>query len=467
MEWLGYKPDAITYSSDNFQRLFDLAVDLIKRDKAYICHSTGPEIHDQRGGDSKSARFHSPWRNRPIIESLKEFERMRLGEYKEGEATLRMKMDMDNPNPQFWDLIAYRVMYISHIRTGKDWVIYPSYDYCHAICDSFEDITHSFCTTEFTMSRESYYWLVDALEIYRPVQWESGRLNIGHTVLSKRKLNKLVTDGLVQGWDDPRLHTLASLKRRGFTPESINAFARELGVTTANSTVSPERLDNYVREHLNQVAPRLFMLLEPLKLTITNIPLEFSLPVVLQNQANDVSKGNRTLLFTKTVYIDSCDFREEPDSNFYRLSPGKIVGLLQVPFPIKATKVIKKDGIVVEVEAEYMVDSTLRPKTYIQWIGSTSFSLCEARLVSKLFVHANPDNKEDVPGGWLSDFNPDSLKIVKGCMVDSGIHDFKIGGTFQAVRIGYFCIDIDSDLDSNRIILNRTVTLKEDSKKNK
>ncbi|KAG5457956.1 MAG: tRNA synthetases class I, catalytic domain-containing protein, partial [Olpidium bornovanus] len=247
VRWLGFEPDLVTYSSDHFQRLYDLAVELIRRDKAYVCHCTGEEIFEQRGGASKGPRYACKHRNRPLDESAREFGRMRDGHYKEGEATLRMKMDLENPNPQFWDLVAYRVLNSHHHRTGDKWVIYPTYDYTHCLCDSFEHITHSMCTLEFRLSRESYYWLCDALEVYKPVQWEYGRLNITRTMLSKRKILQLVEEGIVRGWDDPRLYTLPALRRRGVPPEAINNFVREVGVTTATTITDVARLDNHVR----------------------------------------------------------------------------------------------------------------------------------------------------------------------------------------------------------------------------
>ncbi|KAL2913211.1 Glutaminyl-tRNA synthetase [Polyrhizophydium stewartii] len=472
IEWLGFKPSAITYSSDHFQRLYDLAVELIKRDKAYVCHCTGEEIHEHRGGESKGPRTECVHRNRPIEESLTEFRKMKEGRYAEGEATLRMKMDMQNPNPQFWDLVAYRVMYTPHHRTGEDWCIYPTYDYTHCLCDSFEDITHSMCTTEFTLSRESYYWLVDALELYKPVQWEYGRLNLTNSVMSKRKLNKLVTEGYVSGWDDPRMYTLAGLRRRGFTPESINAFVREMGVTTANTTINADRLEGYVRDHLNQVAPRYFVVLDPVKVTLTNVAANFGLELTVPNKPRDDSYGSRVLPFTRTFYIDRSDFRElDNDPDFKRLVLGKTIGLLNVPHPIKANEVVKDaSGKVVEIKATYETGKD-RDKTYIQWIAESpkhnSPVKVEARLYSKLFLHANPQSKEEVPGGWLSDLNPDSLQVVPGALADTGILGLKVEDKFQAVRVGYFCVDRDSDVTARKFVLNRTVTLKEDSKKDK
>ncbi|KAJ3077653.1 hypothetical protein HK102_005063 [Quaeritorhiza haematococci] len=476
VRWLGFEPYKITYSSDHFQRLYDLAVDLIKRDKAYVCHCTAEEMFEMRGGESKGARTDCKHRNRPISESLREFRKMKEGRYAEGEATLRMKMDMQHPSPQFWDLVAYRIMYTPHVRTGDAWCIYPTYDYTHCLCDSFEDITHSLCTTEFILNRESYYWLVDALEIYKPVQWEYGRLKLTNTVLSKRKLMKLVNEKVVAGWDDPRLFTLDAIRRRGFTAEAICAFVRDLGVTTNNSTIPVERLENYVRDHLNDVAPRLMSVLEPLKLTLVNLPEGHVEEISVPNKPRDDAMGSHIVPFTRTVYIDRSDFREKDDDpNFRRLAPGKTVGLLNVPFPVTATEVIRdpSTGTVVEVKCRYENDpkTKIKPKTYIQWVAdSPSYGSpvrVEVRLYSNLFMHPDPDNKDQVPGGWMSDINPDSLTIVKDAFVEIGVKGAKIEDKFQFQRLGYFCVDRDSEPKKGRYVFNRTVTLKEDSKKDK
>ncbi|KAI8840536.1 tRNA synthetases class I, catalytic domain-containing protein [Chytridium lagenaria] len=471
LEWMGFKPHAITYSSDHFQRLFDLAVDLIKRDKAYVCHCSGEEIHRLRGGDSKGPRGECVHRNRPIEESLKEFFRMKNGEYKEGEAILRMKMDMSNPNPQFWDLVAYRVLYTAHHRTGDAWCIYPTYDYTHCLCDSFEDITHSLCTTEFTLSRESYYWLVDALEIYKPVQWEYGRLNLTYAILSKRKLLKLVNEKIVNGWDDPRLYTLMALRRRGFTPEAISAFARDIGVTTSNSVIPVERLENYVRDHLNDIAPRIMAVMEPLKVTLTNLPENFIEYITVPNKPRDDSFGSHKVPLTRTLYIDASDFKEESDPNFFRLTLGQTVGLLYVPFPIKAEEIVKgPDGKIVEIKATYLnaAKTPAKPKTYIQWVADSpkdkSPVSVEVRMYENLFLHPNPVDKTVVPGGWLTDINPHSLRTFTA-LAEVGIANSKVEDKFQFVRVGYFCVDKDSDLSKGKIVVNRTVSLKEDSSK--
>ncbi|KAJ3172398.1 hypothetical protein HDU87_007903 [Geranomyces variabilis] len=471
VQWLGFTPTDITYSSDHFQKLYELAIELIKKDKAYVCHCTGEQIKADRGGEERGSRRECIHRNRPIAESLAEFEKMKNGEYEPKEAFVRMKMDMNNPNPQFWDLVAYRILKAPHHRTGDQWCIYPTYDFTHCLVDSFEDITHSLCTTEFTLSRESYYWLVDALEIYKPVQWEYGRLRLAHSVMSKRKLKQLVDEKHVNGWDDPRMYTMAGIRRRGFTPESVNAFVRDLGVTTANSTTLPSRLENVVREHLNEIAPRLMLVLDPLKITITNLSADHLELLTVQNKPRDDSMGTRDLPFTNTVYIERSDFRETADANFFRLVPGGTVGLLNVPYPITATEVVKDAaGQVIEVKARYENSPGFkRPKTYIHWVARSpahhSPVELEVRLYSELFLHADPTNEREVPGGFLSDINPNSLVVVPRAMADVGLRLRRVEDKFQALRTGYFCVDKDSDISGGKYVVNRTVTLKEDSGK--
>ena len=473
VEWLGFKPDQITYSSDYFSKLYELAIRLIQVDKAYVCHCTGEEIFAGRGGESKGPRHECVHRSRPIQESLEEFKKMKNGSYKEGQAILRMKMDMQNPSPQFWDLVAYRVLFSTHVRSGDDWCIYPTYDYTHCLVDSFENITHSLCTTEFVMSRPSYYWLVDALEVYKPVQWEYGRLNLTNTVLSKRKLMKLVEEKVVSGWDDPRLYTLSAVRRRGFTPEAINAFVRDLGVTTSNTVIEVERLEGYLRDHLNAIAPRYMLILDPIKVVITNLPQDHLEMFEMSNKPKGEEGESHKIPFTSTIYIDRSDFKEEDnDPNFYRLCIGKSVGLLHVPCPIKATS-IQKDAETgqITILANYENDGEFKkPKTYIQWVASApslgSPLKIETRLYSNLFLHSNPLSKEEVPGGWMSDINPESLKVVSS-YGDIGLKQLKVEDKFQAVRVGYFCLDKDSDLSKGKIVINRTVSLKEDSKKGK
>ncbi|ORZ38141.1 tRNA synthetases class I, catalytic domain-domain-containing protein, partial [Catenaria anguillulae PL171] len=507
VRWLGFKPWKITYSSDYFQQLYDLAVQLIKYDKAYVCHCTGDEIFEQRGGASKGARFECIHRNRPIDESLREFEHMRQGRYAEGEAILRMKMDMTSGNPQFWDLAAYRIKYTPHYRTGSDWCIYPTYDYTHCLVDSIENITHSLCTLEFRQSRESYYWLVDALKLYKPVQWESGRLNINNTVMSKRKLNKLVELGIVRGWDDPRLYTIVALRRRGVPASAINMFVRSTGVTTTNSLTDVSRLDTFVRSVLNDTAPRVFAVLDPIKVTISNLPDDHLEWLEVPNNPRDPSTGNRRVPFTRQLYIERDDFRTEKSKEFFRLAPGQAVGLLQVPFPISyISHKVDASGHVSEVMVKYENTGDFKkPKTYIHWVAHApkqgSPVAFEARVYGPLFRHAFP---EDVPEGWLSDVDPQSLQ-VQAAFVEVGIRDHVMAAKkamnrngvayssskdnagphaeatdaqlraveqlkFQFTRVGYFCLDPDSDFSTDtpsnwKLVFNKTIGLKEDAGK--
>ncbi|KAL1914930.1 uncharacterized protein VTP21DRAFT_7846 [Calcarisporiella thermophila] len=496
VRWLGFEPFKITYSSDYFQKLYELAVDLIRRDKAYICHCTPEEIHANRGGEERGPRRACVHRTRPISESLAEFEKMKEGRYKEGEAVLRMKMNLEDGNPQMWDLIAYRVKFAPHHRTGSDWCIYPTYDYTHCLCDSFENITHSLCTLEFRQSRESYYWLCDALEVYKPVQWEFGRLNVTNTVLSKRKVLKLVNEGYVDGWDDPRLFTLEALRRRGVPPEAINQFVLELGVTTSNTTIDVARLDWHTRNYLDKNAPRLMAVLEPIRITLENLPEDHLEELTVPNKPRDPSMGEHKVPFTRKLFIDASDFREEDSADYYRLAPGKTVGLLHVPHPITCTRVIKDDaGKIVELVCRYEMEATKKPKTYIQWVADSPthgspVALDEVRLYEIFFMHPNPQDKSAVPRGWLSDINPNSLHVIRGAIAEVGLWDLlrrwldRTGGinpetfAFQMVRNGYFCLDKDTDLGLDNIkngkpvsesvkklVLNRTVTLKEDGGK--
>lgn len=508
VHWLGFTPYKITYSSDYFQKLYDLAVQLIKEDKAYVCYCSPEQINDQRGGENhEGPRYECEHRNRPIQASLLDFEHMRAGRFREGEAILRMKMDMQSGNPQFWDLAAYRVKYTPHYRTASHWCIYPTYDYTHCLVDSMENITHSLCTLEFRQSRESYYWLVDALRLYKPVQWESGRLNITNTVLSKRKLSELVSKGIVKSWDDPRLYTLVALRRRGCPPEAINAFVRSVGVTTTNSTIDSTRLDYFLRAFLNISSPRIMAVLEPITLIIDNLPEEHLEYLPIPNHPKDPTKGTRQVPFSKKILIEKDDFRADSVKGFLRLTPDQPIGLLHVPFPLSYISHRTTDTSGLEIHVHYHQDSPpkSKPKAYIHWIaqakGDDAPVPIEARNYSSLFFHANPSDKIQVPNGWLSDINPESLHLCHG-YVDVGLKliltkrraGFKVHSTsssnsgshkeatdlqlqfvepikFQFVRLGYYCLDPDSNLISSdpktwSVIFNRTVGLKEDANKN-
>ncbi|XDG03606.1 hypothetical protein ABKA04_003221 [Annulohypoxylon sp. FPYF3050] len=492
VEWLGFKPYKITYSSDNFQKLYDLAEKLIGLERAYVCQCSDTEIKLQRGGEKGTAgpRYRCKHAEQSVEENLKKFRDMRDGHYKPQEAFLRMKQgsyttlpDITDGNPQMWDLAAYRVLDKPHYRTGDAWKIYPTYDFTHCLCDSFEGITHSLCTTEFVQSRVSYEWLNKTLGVYEPMQREYGRLSITGTILSKRKILKLVEEKIVRGWNDPRLYTLIGIKRRGVPPGAILEFVNELGVTTANSVIEIKRFDQAIRKYLERTVPRLMLILDPIPVVIEDADELDGKTITLPFSPKEPKMGNHDVKFTKTVYIDRSDFREEADPSFFRLAPGKTVGLLQVPYPIKATSFTRDDatGKVTEIRAVFDKE-TKKPKAYIQWVASEAAGTrkAEVRIYNSLFKSDNPN---DAPGGFLNDINPESEVIYPDALIESGFDEVKRrapwpeaageselgkGGPesvrFQAMRIAYFALDSDSTDD--HIVLNRIVALKEDVGKN-
>uniref|UniRef100_A0A672HYB5 Glutamine--tRNA ligase n=1 Tax=Salarias fasciatus TaxID=181472 RepID=A0A672HYB5_SALFA len=450
VEWLGYKPYAITHASDNFQQLYDLAVELIRRGHAYICHQKGEELKGHNAPPS-------PWRDRATEESLVLFERMKKGLFAEGEATLRMKMVMEDGK---MDPVAYRIKYTPHHRTGDEWCIYPTYDFTHCLCDSIENITHSLCTKEFQARRSSYYWLCNAVDVYCPVQWEYGRLNLTYTVVSKRKIIKLVETGVVRDWDDPRLFTLTALRRRGFPPEAINNFCARVGVTVSQTTTEPHLLESCVRDVLNDTAPRAMAVLEPLKVTITNLPDNFKSDIRVPNFPASESKGSHTVQLTRSIFIEQSDFREVMEKGYKRLTAEQPVGLRHAGYVISVQKVIKdSQGKVVELEVTCTTSDTAeRPKAFIHWVSEPL--VCEVRLYERLFLHKNPEDPSEVPKGFLSDINPNSLQVISSALVDTSVRGAKVFDKFQFERVGYFSLDPDSTAD--KLVFNRTVTLKED-----
>ncbi|XP_037539879.1 glutamine--tRNA ligase [Nematolebias whitei] len=450
VEWLGYEPYAVTHASDHFQKLYDLAVDLIRRGHAYVCHQKGEEL---KGYNVPL----SPWRDRPVEESLVLFERMRKGMFAEGEVTLRMKMVMEDGK---MDPVAYRIKYTPHHRTGDEWCIYPTYDYTHCLCDSIENITHSLCTKEFQARRSSYYWLCNALDLYCPVQWEYGRLNLTYTVVSKRKIIKLVETNVVRDWDDPRLFTLTALRRRGFPAEAINNFCARVGVTVSQTTTEPHLLESCVRDVLNDSAPRVMAVLEPLKVTITNLPQNAKTDVRVPNFPADEAKGTHTVPLTNTIFIEQSDFREVMEKGYKRLTPEQPVGLRHAGYVIAVQKVIKDcRGNVVELEVTCCSsESADKPKAFIHWVSQPL--VCEVRLYERLFLHKHPEDPSEVPDGFLSDINPNSLQVIRDALVDTSVKGAKVFDKFQFERVGYFSLDPDSTAD--KLIFNRTVTLKED-----
>ncbi|KAH7931205.1 glutaminyl-tRNA synthetase [Leucogyrophana mollusca] len=527
VRWLGFEPWKITYSSDYFDQLYELAVELIKRDKAYVCHCSQDQIKADRG-EKTSAPKACIHRSRPIEESLEEFEKMKNGHYRPKEANLRMKQDLTDGNPQMWDLTAYRVLDATHHRTLDKWRIYPTYDFTHCLVDSFENISHSLCTTEFVASRQSYEWLCDALEVYKPRQREFGRLSIEGTINSKRKLLQLVEEKYVTGWDDPRLYTLIALRRRGVPPGAILSFVSTLGVTTAAANIQVARFEQSVRQYLEGSAPRLLMVLRPLKVTIENLPEDYVLMVEKPLHPKAPQLGSSTIPFTRTIYIDEDDFRLEDSKDYFRLAPGKTVGLFQAPHPITCTsyQTDPTSGKVTEVICRLEDSGTAKkPKAFIQWVAEHAPSgspvhIDETRFFYPLFKSENP--LAAVPD-FKADINPDSLEVIKGAMVEVGFwplakqslssaleegkarteqalanpveaarslnpdtprvtHKHIAGKEcirFQGLRVAYFALDQDARvgaLDENEdvvptrrqgdfLVLNRIVSLKEDSGK--
>lgn len=454
VEWLGYKSENITYSSDNFQQLYEWAIVLIKKGLAYVCHQTADEM---KGFNSKP----SQWRDRPIDENLQLFEDMKNGKIDEGAATLRMKITLEEGK---MDPVAYRIKFIPHHRTGNDWCIYPTYDYTHCLCDSIENITHSLCTKEFQSRRSSYYWLCNALDIYCPVQWEYGRLNVNYTVVSKRKIAKLITERIVNDWDDPRLYTLTALRRRGFPSEAINNFCALVGVTGAQGTIDPSMIEATVRNYLNTHAPRRLVVLEPLKITISNFPFDKPQQIEVPNFPNDLSKGSYNIVLDKVIYIERGDFKENPEKGYHRLSPDQAIGLRYANLVIRVAEIEKNaQGEIQELICTCEnIEKATKPKAFVQWVSQPKE--IEVRVYEQLFMHKNPEDSTEVPNGFLTDCNPNSLNVLNSYADASLLKNLNVYDRFQFERIGFFTVDRDTT--ANRAVFNRTVTLKEDAGKN-
>ncbi|XP_064993094.1 glutamine--tRNA ligase-like isoform X6 [Musa acuminata AAA Group] len=458
IQWMGWQPFKVTFTSDYFQELYDLAVKLIHKGLAYVDHQSPEEVKEYR-----EKKMNSPWRDRPIAESLKLFEDMRQGFIDEGKATLRLKQDMQSHNKNMYDLIAYRIKFTAHPRVGEKWCIYPCYDYSHCIVDSLENITHSLCSLEFEIRRPSYYWLLLALELYQPYVWEYSRLNVSNTMMSKRKLNRLVMEKWVDGWDDPRLMTLAGLRRRGVSSTAINSFIRGLGITrSGNSMIRVDHLEYHIREELNKTAPRTMVVLHPLKVVITNLDsgLIMNLDVKMWPDASsdDVS-SNYKVPFTSVVYIEQSDFRLNDSKDYYGLAPGKAV-LLRYAFPIKCTEVIHGDSdTIFEIHAEYDPSKKIKPKGVLHWVAQPSPGVdplkVEVRLFEKLFLSEDPAELED----WLSDLNPHSKEVIPEAYAVPSLANAVLGDRFQFERLGYFAVDPDST--PSKLVFNRTTTLRD------
>ena len=463
VRWLGFDwGEHLRHASDYFEQLYDWAVHLIRTGNAYVDDLSADEIRDHRGTLTEPGR-NSPWRDRPIEESLDLFARMRAGEFPNGARVLRARIDMASPNINLRDPVLYRIVHAAHPRTGDSWSIYPTYDMAHGQSDAIEGVTHSLCTLEFEAHRPLYDWLIDRLPVpSRPRQIEFARLNLTHTVLSKRVLLRLVADGHVRGWDDPRMPTLAGLRRRGFPPEGIRDFATMIGVSKADNTVEIGQLEYSVRAVLNRVAPRRFGVLGPLKLVIENYPDGLTEQVEVPNNPEDPAAGTRSVPFSRELWIETDDFMEEPAPNFFRLAPGREVRLRSAYF-VTCTGVVKDgDGRVVEVHCTNDpatrggdAPDGRRPKATLHWLSAAHAVPAEVRLYDHLF--SRPDPGAD--GDLFADLNPASEAIVPGAFVEPSLADAPVGRTVQFERLGYFCPDPDSR--PGALVFNRTLTLKD------
>ena len=466
VKWLGWQwNEEPMFGSDYFQQMYDWAVDLIKKGKAYVCDLTAEETREHRGTLTEPGK-NSPYRDRTPEENLDLFERMKNGEFPDGSKTLKAKIDMSSPNVNMRDPVMYRILHASHHRTGDDWCIYPMYDWAHGLEDSVEGITHSICTLEFENHRPLYDWFLDALEIYHPRQYEFARLNLTYTLMSKRKLVQLVKDKHVNGWDDPRMWTLSGLRRRGFSPESIRSFCKTIGVNKFNSTVDYALLEHCLRQHLNATSPRVMAVLNPLKVVITNYPDGVTDELDAVNNPEDASAGTRKVPFGKVLYIEQDDFMEEPPRKFFRLGPGREVRL-RYAFFITCIDVIKdeKSGEITELRCTY--DPATRGgdapdgrkvKATLHWVSADHSLDAEVRLYDHLFTKENPGDVEEGQD-FTANLNPDSLKVLQNCKIEPSVKDTKPLDRLQFERLGYFCTDKDSS--DGKLVFNKTVGLKD------
>jgi len=467
VKWLGFDwQDRLFYASDYFEKLYDYAIQLIKLGKAYVCDLSADQIKDYRGTLTQPGK-NSPYRDRSAEENLDLFERMRKGEFPDGSRVLRGKIDMAHPHMIMRDPVFYRIKREHHHRTLDKWCIYPMYDFAHCLSDSIEGITHSICTLEFENNRPLYDWILGALNAYHPQQIEFARLNLSHTVLSKRKLLSLVEDKLVSGWDDPRMPTISGLRRRGYTPSSIRNFCDDIGVAKMNSIVDITVLENSIREELNKTAPRAMAVLRPLKLVITNYPQDKTEELDAVNNPEDPSAGTRKVPFGREIYIERDDFREDPPPKFFRLSPGKEVRLRYAYF-VKCVDAVKdaKTGEVTEVRCVY--DPATRGgdspdgrkvKATLHWVFGAHAIEREVRLYDFLFTKRDPD---DAPEGMDSraNLNPNSLEILSSCKLEPSLKDAAPGSRYQFERLGYFYLDPVAFKEGKRIF-NRVVSLRD------
>jgi glutaminyl-tRNA synthetase len=466
VRWLGFDwGDRLFYASDYFEKLYEFAVQLIKKGKAYVCDLSADEIRETRGTLTEAGK-NSPYRGRSAEENLNVFERMRAGEFEDGSHVLRARIDMASGNLNMRDPIMYRILRATHHRTGEKWCIYPTYDFAHGQSDSIEGITHSICTLEFEDHRPLYDWYLNQLGVHHPQQIEFARLNLSYTMMSKRRLLQMVEEGTVNGWDDPRMPTIAGLRRRGYTPESIRTFCERIGVAKRDSVVDVALLEHCLREDLNKRSPRVMGVLRPLRLVIDNYPEGQVEQLEAINNPEDPTMGTRKVPFSRVLYVEQDDFREDPPPKFYRLAPGREVRL-RYAYYVTCVKVVKdeKSGEVVELHCTY--DPATRGggapdgrvvKATLHWVSAAHAVDAEVRLYDQLFTKKDPDEVEE-GADWKSNLNPKSLEILNPCKLEPSLATAKPGYRCQFERLGYFCVDPDSS--EGRLVFNRTVTLRD------
>lgn len=466
VRWLGFNwEDRLFFASDYFDQLHAWAEQLIKAGRAYVCSLPMEEIRSGRGTPSESGTD-SPYRNRSVDENLELFRRMKDGEFSDGQHVLRAKIDMAHPHMLLRDPIMYRIRHVEHHRTGRDWCIYPTYDFTHGQSDSIEQITHSICTLEFENNRPLYDWYCEALGIHHPQQIEFNRLKLTHTVMSKRRLLELVNEGHVSGWDDPRMPTLRGLRRRGYTPDSIRNLCTQVGITKHNATSDITLMENSIREELNRTAERRMAILNPLRVVITNYPDGPGEELQAVNNPEDDSVGTRTVPFSRELWLERDDFMEDPPKKFFRLAPGREVRLRYAYF-IRCEEAIKDaDGNVIELRCTYdpatqggTAPDGRKVKATLHWVSSQHAAKAEVRLYDHLFVTEDPDDLDDESEDWKSNLNPNSLQIIEGAWLEPSLARAGDGDRFQFERLGYFCVDPDSS--DEKLVFNRTVTLRD------
>ena len=463
VKWLGFDwEDRLFFASDYFDQLYDYALQLVQAGKAYVDDQNADEIRNTRGTLKKPGK-ESPFRNRSINENVDLFQRMKTGEYADGEKVLRAKIEMSHPNLNMRDPVIYRILHASHHRTGDKWCIYPMYDWAHGLEDSIEGITHSICTLEFEDHRPLYDWFLEQLGVYHPQQIEFARLNLNYTVMSKRKLKVLVDDNHVSGWDDPRMPTISGFRRRGFTPESIREFADRIGVAKRDGVVDIALLDHCLREDLNKKALRVMVVLDPVKVIITNYPEDQVEELEAENNPEDESAGKRKIPFSQVIYIERSDFMEDPPKKFFRLGPGREVRLKHAYY-VTCTDFIKNEnGDVTEIHCTYdpttkggWSDDGRKVRGTLHWVSVQHAVDAEVRLYDHLFTVENPELGGEV---FTENLNSDSLLILQNCKAEPGLKIAETGISYQFLRNGYFCLDFDSK--SDQLIFNRTVGLRD------